>query len=353
MKAKNIILLLLFLLITLIGLSSLIYNMSNNDTIIDENKSNNAINIDENKGIIDGIDENNSINTNKTNEKKSNNTTTNWKKSNNTGINVNKSNNTAKTNENKNINTTKNNGNKVTNTTKIDGNKSTNTTKIDGNKSTNTTKINENKIIISKLDGLETIKLGSNNIGSVEFIGPIGNKSSDIKIAYIIGVHPLESNAHNALYNSLIDKQYSLKYCYYIYKVNVTKNATNYDIGRMNGQLLAREFVVPNVNSKGYNLVLDIHSNQGTNGGSYEKTNFMFAPLNDSISKAFGDKIIAKIPNFVYYYPKAQSSPNYVTIPIMKSGTPTLIYETYRYESNKTTLDYIDKLINAVDNLKF
>ncbi|MCL2115406.1 MAG: adhesin [Methanobrevibacter sp.] len=208
-----------------------------------------------------------------------------------------------------------------------------------------------NKIDIN-LNSFNNIYLGSNDKGSVEFIGPIGNKNSDVKIAYIIGVHPLEFNVHNNLYDSLIAKSDALNYCYYIYKINVTNNPDNYDIGRMNGQLLANEFVVPDANSKGYDLVVDVHSNQGTKGGSYKETNFIFAPLNDSTSKDFAEEIIAKIPPLLYYYPESQTSPNYVTIPIMKSGTPTIIYETYMYESNEITKDYINKLITTIDNLK-
>jgi hypothetical protein len=210
--------------------------------------------------------------------------------------------------------------------------------------------IDNNKIGTNS--GFKTVNLGSNDRGSVELIGPIGNENSNVKIAYIIGVHPMESQVHNILYDSLIAKSSSLNYCYYIYKIDVTGNPDNYDIGRMNGQLLANEFIVPDAVSKEYDLVVDIHSNQGTNGGSYEETNFIFAPLNDSASKNWADEIIANIPPLVYYYPKAQTSPEYVTIPIMESGTPTIIYETYMYESINTTKDYINQLINTVDSLE-
>jgi hypothetical protein len=205
---------------------------------------------------------------------------------------------------------------------------------------------------LNNVNDLNSNSLGSNDKGSVELIGPIGNENSSVKIAYIIGVHPLEFNVHNTLYNSLIAKSTSLNYCYYIYKINVTNNPDNYDIGRMNGQILANEFVVPDATSKRYDLVVDIHSNQGTKGGSYKETNFIFAPLNNSVSKVLADKVIANIPPLVYYYPESQTSPNYVTVPIMKSGTPTIVYETYMYESNEKTKDYINQLITTIDNLK-
>jgi hypothetical protein len=220
---------------------------------------------------------------------------------------------------------------------------------VDNDNDMNNTPENNKNISSSES---KTVNLGSNNKGKVELIGPIGNENSNVKIAYIIGVHPLENKVHNTLYDSLIAKSDSLNHCYYIYKITVTDNPDSYDIGRLNGQLLAQEFVVPDATSRGYNLVVDVHSNQGTKGGSYKETNFIFAPLNDPRSKVIAEEIIAKIPPLVYYYPESQTSPNYVTVPIMKSGTPTIIYETYMYESIELTQDYINKLIVTIDNLK-
>jgi len=215
-------------------------------------------------------------------------------------------------------------------------------------------KVNNNiKGLDKNNQGIDIVNLGSNKRGSVDIIGPIGNKNASVKIAYIIGIHPLESTVHNVLYDSLIAKSDSLNYCYYIYKIDVTTGADDYNTGRMNGQLLAKEFVVPDVISKDYDLVVDIHSNEGTKGGSYEETNFIFAPLNNPSSKSFAEEIIAKIPPLVYYFPNSQTSPEYVTIPIIEAGTPAIIYETYKYESIEVTKDYIYKLINVIDNLKF
>jgi len=159
---------------------------------------------------------------------------------------------------------------------------------------------NNNKIGING-DEFKTVNLGSNVRGTVELIGPLGNRNSNVKIAYIIGVHPLESTVHNALYDSLIAKTDSLNYCYYIYKVNVKDNPDHYDIGRMNGQLLAQEFVVPDATSKGYDLVIDIHSNQGTNGGNYEETNFIFTPLNNPTSQS-----LSQVLNMLLYQSLSQ-----------------------------------------------
>lgn len=193
--------------------------------------------------------------------------------------------------------------------------------------------------------------IGSGNLGYVQLIGPFGNVSSKIKIAYIIGMHPLESNSHNAVYKTLSEMK-NAKYAYYVYKITVTKNAGDYYLGRMNGQLIAQKYVLPNIKLNKYKLVIDVHSNRDkAHGGAYEKSNFIFAPLNSASSKTVANKLIKQISGLSYYYPKSQTSPPYCTEPIVKSGTKTLVYETSLNEASALTLKYIKQLVNRVDKL--
>lgn len=194
--------------------------------------------------------------------------------------------------------------------------------------------------------------LGSTDYGKVTVEGPYGNSNSKVKIAVITGVHPLESDSHKAAVESIKSNDKSLNYCYYIYRVTVTRDADNYDKGRMNGQLLANKFVVPHVINQNYNLALDIHSNRGV--ADYSKTQkFIFAPAEDTKSKSISLKILDKVPGFVYYTPASQTSPRYVTIPLVNAGTPAVVYETYIHDSYQTTRTNAQNLINSVDNIKF
>jgi len=209
-----------------------------------------------------------------------------------------------------------------------------------------------NKYLPEYYRNLRNKTLGKTDIGSVQLIGPIGNPASNIKVAYIIGVHPLESNSHNSLYTNLLSKGKNLKYQYFIYKVIVTKQASDYVNGRLNGQLLAQKYVLPHIKANSVNFVIDVHPNQGKNGGNYEKTNFIFAPLNNNVSKSIANTIISKIPGLSYYFPASQTSPHYITNPLVQAGIKTIIYETYLYESKTTTDTFIKKLIDIVDTLK-
>jgi len=195
----------------------------------------------------------------------------------------------------------------------------------------------------------ETVLLGSNELGNVTLEGPYGNRSSNIEIAYIVGVHPLESNAHRAIIESIQNNYYKLKYCYYLYHVEVRKDADNYKKGRMNGQLLAREFVVNDIINKDFELVIDIHSHRG----EYKEQRFIFAPVHGGRAEEIAHSIENRIPWMVYHFPHPQTSPPYVTIPINNKGIPTVIYETYSYEPYSTTRSHADDFVNQVDNLIF
>ena len=62
----------------------------------------------------------------------------------------------------------------------------------------------------------DAILIGENDLGSVYIHGPFGDESSDVKIAYVIGMHPLESKSHRALFDELISRK-DLKHCYFLY----------------------------------------------------------------------------------------------------------------------------------------
>ena len=198
----------------------------------------------------------------------------------------------------------------------------------------------------------ESELLGSNELGSVYFHGPFGNSNSEIKIAYLIGMHPLESKSHRALFDKLTDKK-DLKYCYYIYNISVNDVSSESE-GRLEGQLLAQEFVLPHIKDNNYDLFLDIHSNRGTLGpGNYEITNFVFAPGFDDKSSKIMNEIIDKIEDIVYYAPEHRTSPPFITEPASKAGIATVVYECYSYEPEEITYKLADELVSCVDNLAF
>lgn len=194
--------------------------------------------------------------------------------------------------------------------------------------------------------------VGENELGSVYIHGPFGDADSKIKIAFVIGMHPLESKSHRALFEKLTSKN-DLRNCYYLYNINVNDKTSETE-GRLEGQKLAQEFIKDDIIDKKYDLFLDIHSNRGANGpGEYKITNFVFAPGFDDASSRYMNDIIDAFDEIVYYAPEFRSSPPFITEPTACAGIPTLVYECYSSEDFELTLNLAEKLIEIVDNLDY
>ena len=191
------------------------------------------------------------------------------------------------------------------------------------------------------------VKIGNNSIGTVTREGPYGNTNSSIKVAYILGQHPRESNAHDAIYNEILNSSDSLNYSYYVYRINVTSGNDNFEESRMNGQLLAEEFVVNDVIGKNYDLAIDIHA---SNGG-YIQDPYIFAPVSsDTIAYEAANNITKAINYIVYYEPASYSSPQYSTIPIDEGGVPAIVFEM-RGNPDHSLETEAYQFIHAIDDL--
>lgn len=196
--------------------------------------------------------------------------------------------------------------------------------------------------------------LGKNELGSVTLEGPYGNPNSTNRIAIIVGVHPFEYKSHNSFIKYLKKYNNSLNNSYYVYIVNVTKDKDDFDNSRMNGQLLAQKFVVPDINSKNYSFCVDIHGHRD----QYVLNNSIVSPLNDEESLKIAKEITSKttgigILNYVPATDGHPTSPNYVSIPILKNGTPTIIYETSIYQSQDIIDKYMEEFLLSLDSIRF
>ena len=194
----------------------------------------------------------------------------------------------------------------------------------------------------------KTIKtIGKNSIGAVTVEGPYGNNESSVKVAYILGQHPRESNAHDAIYNSLLNNSDYLNYSYYVYRINVTAESDDFEESRMNGQLLAQDYVVKDIIKKGYDLAIDIHS---SNGG-YVQDPYIFAPVSsDTVAYEAANNITEAISYIIYYEPASYSSPQYSTIPIEDGGVPAIVFEM-RGNPDHSLETEANQFVHMVDKL--
>lgn len=197
---------------------------------------------------------------------------------------------------------------------------------------------------------ITTVNLGNNDLGSVSKIGPYGNPNSPVKIAYILGVHPREKGSHQIMEQAIKNKSANLNYCYYIYKINVTKDPTEFSESRMNGQLLAQKYVVPDAIKDKYNFAIDVHYSDD----SWGVTRFLFTPVeNNTVSHNLGHAIVNKFDWISYYTPPDPTSPEYVTTPLNNGGVPAIVYEAYTNDARNTTYQHDLDLIDFIDHWNF
>ena len=107
--------------------------------------------------------------------------------------------------------------------------------------------------------------IGNDSTGSVEVIKNIGNPNGT-KIAYVVGVHPLENDTHQTLLKLLPDMN-DLNHCYDIYVIDVDLDFSQYaqlypddEPGRAEGQDLAYKYVYPEIVNGSYKLAVDVHA---------------------------------------------------------------------------------------------
>lgn len=203
-------------------------------------------------------------------------------------------------------------------------------------------------IIFSAINAISAVQLGNTTYGYVDK-DIYGNSSSNETIVLIVGVHPQENGIHNAITNELANKSANLTKRYVLYNVHVTQDAQDYSKSRMNGQLLAQQFIVPDISSEHPTLVIDAHENHYKDSG-YDYARFLYLISHDSKTAAYAQEIIGEMPFLVTYNPPNPTSPQYVTVPIANKGINTIVYETYMYDSVSKKASDASTLINSLDS---
>lgn len=197
--------------------------------------------------------------------------------------------------------------------------------------------------------------IANDSSGSVEVIRNIGNPNSP-KIAYVVGVHPLENDTHNT-FLKILPNLTDLNYSYDIYVINVTLDFSQYgqllpddEPGRQIGQELALKYVYPTILNGSYELVVDVHAH----GGAYGDHNtFVFSPVEGSLGESYAMAVSNDTQNVSYYNPQFTTSGPYLTVPLNENGVPAFYYEENSFFSQDIKDAHMLELIYAVDSLKF
>lgn len=167
--------------------------------------------------------------------------------------------------------------------------------------------------------------LADTDIGSVE-VGICGNENATKCIALITGMHPREPLSIGPEIEAA--KQFGgddVKIIHY--KVTVTRDAQDYNLGRANGESLVHDYVNPHVTSSDADAVVISHSHIPEYGEGF----YVATPQMDDASVRIA-KNINQSCDFNYYPVTGNetyksSSAVLVSKPIAQAGYPTLVYE--------------------------
>ncbi|WP_432645555.1 hypothetical protein [Methanobrevibacter sp.] len=167
--------------------------------------------------------------------------------------------------------------------------------------------------------------IADTDIGSVE-VNTYGNVHAQKSIALITGIHPRETLAIDPEINAA--KEFAGKDVKVIhYKVTVTKDPQDYNLGRANGEKLVHDYVNPNVTASDADAVVISHSHIPEYGEGF----YIATPAMDDASVEIA-KNINQSSDFNYYPVTGNetyksTSAVLVSRPIAEAGYPTFVYE--------------------------
>ncbi len=213
--------------------------------------------------------------------------------------------------------------------------------------------VHQEQTVVNNTSAITRELIGNDSTGSVEVIKNIGNPNGT-RIAYVVGVHPLENDTHQTLLK-LLPEMNDLNHCYDIYVINVDLNLSQYgqlypddEPGRAEGQDLAYKYVYPAIVNGSYKLAVDVHAH----GGAYYSDTFVFSPVDGSAGEKYGRDVSNHTQNVSYYNPYQTTSGPYLTIPLNQNGVPAFYFEENSFYDQNIKDSHMLELINAVDNLK-
>ena len=211
------------------------------------------------------------------------------------------------------------------------------------------------KDILQNGSGLDeyTKIIGNNSNGTVYKI-TCGNASSSDTAIMILGVHSLESGIHNATNETIMKftKEHSLnkKFIVYFIKLNFNDsgmNTSDYDTNRHMGELLAHEYVLPDIEKYNPYIIVDAHEME-----SYWDTQRYVGIIDNksSVTMEYAGKIGENL-SYPVLKVKTGTSPKWVTKPLVKKNHNVVLFETAQIDSQKNKTKTAIDLVRTIDKL--
>lgn len=198
-----------------------------------------------------------------------------------------------------------------------------------------------------------TTVIGENSNGTVYKI-TCGNNSSDDTAIVILGVHSLENGTHNAAYEKIMEftqkNELNKKFIVYFIKLNFKDsgmNTSDYDTNRHMGELLANEYVLPDIEKYDPYVVVDVHEMESY----WEHQRYIGVLDNKSdLTMEYANRIGNNL-SYPVLTVNAGTSPEWVTIPLSEKGHITILFETAQVDSQKEKVLTASDLVKTIDRL--
>lgn len=195
--------------------------------------------------------------------------------------------------------------------------------------------------------------IGNNSNGTVYKI-TCGNESSSDTAVVILGVHSLESGIHNATNETIMnftkDNSLNKKYIVYFIKLNYNDsgmNISDYNTNRHMGELLAYDYVVPDIEKYDPYVVVDVHEMENY----WEIQRYVGVVDNKSTTALDYAHRINETVGYPFYPVRSGTSPQWVTMPISKNGHNVVLFETAQADTQYEKELTAKELVRAIDSL--
>ena len=195
--------------------------------------------------------------------------------------------------------------------------------------------------------------IGNNSNGTVYKI-TCGNTSSSDTAIMILGVHSLESGIHNATNETIMkftkENDLNKKYIVYFIKLNFKDsgmNTSDYDTNRHMGELLANEYILPDIEKYDPYIIVDAHEMESY----WDLQRYVGVIDNKSnVTMDYANKIGDSL-NYPVYTVNSGTSPEWVTIPLAEKNHNVILFETAQSDSQDNKTETAIKLVKSIDNL--
>lgn len=195
--------------------------------------------------------------------------------------------------------------------------------------------------------------IGNNSNGTV-YKMVCGNSFSSDTAVVILGVHSLESGMHNATYEAIKnftkDNSLNRKFIVYFIKLNFNDSGmdtSDYNTNRHMGELLAYDYVVPDIDQYDPYVIVDVHEME-----DYWERQKYVGVLNHSsnttmkYANAIGDSI-----GFPVYTFKSGTSLQWVSMPLAEKNHTVFLVEAPQNDTQSQKDQIARDLVKGIDNL--